>query len=84
MTDDIDLAQELVARNDERTQERARNIRQDSDVKWYCVSDFGMATLCANRNDAVKSSAEYDRLHPAGAPHVVYAVNWEDLTVRRN
>ena len=40
-----------------------------ADGKWYMLSRDGMATLCADRDDAMTEAASADKLYPNGAPH---------------
>ena len=37
--------------------------------RWYCVSAAGLATLCADREDAQATAQHCDRDWPNGAPH---------------
>jgi hypothetical protein len=48
-----------------------RALRQcGGDARWYCVSNFGGATLCVDERDARHNAEENDGLYPADAPHV--------------
>lgn len=38
---------------------------------YYAVDNSGMATLCADLQDAIDSAAEYTELYPKRAPYTV-------------
>ena len=38
-------------------------------MRWYCVDNMGMATLCADRADAEKVASDCDTEWPRQAPH---------------
>ena len=46
------------------------NISNDPD-RYYIINKHGMATLCADLQDATSSAAEADEMWPAVAPHRV-------------
>lgn len=39
-------------------------------IRWYCLSANGMATLALDKADAEKVAAESDQLYPRNGPHV--------------
>lgn len=46
-------------------------MSQQPEPRWYCVNKIGMATLCADLQDATSSAAEADEMWPTVAPHTV-------------
>lgn len=38
---------------------------------YYSIDNSGMATLCADLQDAIESAKEYAELYPKRAPYVV-------------
>ena len=44
----------------------AQGLRE---CRWYMLNKDGMATLCADRDDAMTEAASADKLYPNGAPH---------------
>jgi hypothetical protein len=45
-------------------------MAQDTrEVRWYCVNNFGMATLCADESDARAVAADSDAAFPQSRPH---------------
>jgi hypothetical protein len=40
-----------------------------TEPRWYCVSKYGMATLCRDDKDAKRSGKRFDLLYPQHAPH---------------
>lgn len=38
-------------------------------MRWYCVDNMGIATLCADRADAEKVASDCDTEWPRQAPH---------------
>lgn len=50
-------------------------------ARWYCVNNFGMATLAVDKEDAEKTARDSDTLFPRHAPH--RAVQLVELTPER-
>ncbi len=42
----------------------------DLPARWYCVTNYGAATLCVDEDDARKVAAETDEMYPRNGPHV--------------
>jgi hypothetical protein len=40
------------------------------EARWYCVANYGGATLCVDEGDARREAKTNDQLHPHNAPHV--------------
>jgi len=40
-----------------------------ANARWYCLSREGLAQLCADKADAIKTAKNSDIVWPRGAPH---------------
>ncbi len=48
-----------------------RPVRPAAEARWYCLSREGMATLCADEEDAKEVAAESWVLYPNNGPYRV-------------
>ena len=48
-----------------------RMVRPGSEARWYCLSRDGLATLCADEEDALEVAAESWVLYPNNGPYRV-------------
>lgn len=49
--------------------DRLKRPRVPAELRWYCVSKDGMATLCANQSDAINTAKDSERFWPSGSPY---------------
>lgn len=49
--------------------DRLKRPRISEELRWYCVSKDGMATLCANQSDAINTAKDSEQFWPSGSPY---------------
>lgn len=61
------IMRDLIGSTAEQLQEAANE--PNPGARWYVVDKSGMATLCANEDDARAMMVEYAQIHPTCAPY---------------